>query len=163
MPLRTALQDSRLIAALLTTAEHEARALGDVEPAAEHLLLAAVLVDDPSAREALTLLAATLDAGAVRTAIEAVHAASLAAVGVETPELDVAMPTARGVYRSEVSAQEVFQRARVLSRHSRTGLRSAHVLLAAAERERGTVARVLEHLGLEREAVVAAATAAVPA
>ena len=77
MPLRTALQDTRLIAALLTTAEQEARALGDAEPGAEHLLLAALLVNDPSAREALATLAA-VDAAAVRSAIVAVHSASLA-------------------------------------------------------------------------------------
>jgi ATP-dependent Clp protease ATP-binding subunit ClpA len=159
MPLRTALADSRLIAALLTTAEAEARALGDPEPAAEHLLLAALLIEDPSAREALSSVAPTVDAAAVRTAIGAVHAASLTAVGISTPELDTPLRPARGIYRSEVSAQEVFQRARVLSRHSRKGLLAAHVLLAAAEREHGTVARVLDHLGLERAAVTEAAAA----
>lgn len=154
MPLRTALQDTRLIAALLTTAEQEARALGDAEPGAEHLLLAALLVNDPSAREALATLAA-VDAAAVRSAIVAVHSDSLA-------DLDPALPPASGAYRSEVSAQEVFQRARILSRRSRSGLRSAHVLRAAAERERGTVARLLASLALERDAVLAAAAAAVP-
>jgi len=160
MSLRTAAHDTRLIAALLTTAEAEARALGDPEPAAEHLLLAALLVDDPSAREALDTLGA-VDAAAVRLAITAVHAASLAAVGVTAPDLDPALPAAGGIYRSEPSAQEVFQRARVLSRGSRSGLRSAHVLAAAVEREHGTVPRVLAHLGLDRGAALRAATAAV--
>ncbi len=162
MSLRTATHDTRLIAALLTLAETEARALGDAEPGAEHLLLAALLVDDPTARDALATQGA-VDADAVRTAIAAVHAASLTAVGVTAPDLEAALPAASGIYRSEVSAQEVFQRARVLSRGSRSGLRSAHVLAAAAERERGTVARVLEHLGVDRAAALAAATAAVPA
>jgi len=161
MPLRTALQDTRLIAALLTTAEQEARALGDAEPGAEHLLLAALLVNDPSAREALATLGA-VDAAAVRSAIVAVHSDSLADLGVAAPQLDPALPPASGAYRSEVSAQEVFQRARILSRRSRSGLRSAHVLRAAAERERGTVARLLASLALERDAVLAAAAAAVP-
>ena len=160
VPLRTALQDTRLIAALLTTAEQEARAVGDAEPGAEHLLVAALLVDDPSAHEALGSISATVDAAAVRAAIVAVHAASLDAVGVTSPDLDAALPPGQGVYRSEVSAQEVFQRARALSRRSRTGLRSAHVLLATAERERGTVARVLEHLALDRADVAAAAVPA---
>lgn len=161
MSLRTAVADTRLIAALLTTAETEARALGDAEPGAEHLLLAALLVDDPSARDVLRQVAETVDAAAVRSAIGAVHAASLATVGVTAPDLDGALPPATGIYRSEVSAQEVFQRARVLSRGSRAGLLSAHVLLAAAEREHGTVARVLDHLGIDRAALVAAARAAV--
>ncbi len=173
MPLHTALADTRLIAALLTAAEAEARALGDAEPGAEHLLLASLLVDDSSGRDALTRAAAAsspagaaadraaLDATAVRTAIGAVHAASLTSVGVVAPELDSALPPARGVYRSEVSAQEVFQRARVLARRSPSGLRSAHIVLAAAEREHGTVARVLEHLSVDRAALVSAATAEV--
>lgn len=161
MSLRTAVADTRLIAALLTTAEAEARALGDPEPGAEHLLLAALLVDDPSARDALHQVAETVDAAALRSAIGAVHAASLTAVGVTTPDLDGALPPASGLYRSEVSAQEVFQRARVLSRGSRAGLLSAHVLLAAAERDHGTVARVLDHLSIDRAALIAAAQAAV--
>ena len=57
MSLRTAVADARLIAALLTTAETEARALGDAEPGAEHLLLAALLVDDPSARDTVRQVA----------------------------------------------------------------------------------------------------------
>lgn len=152
MPLRTARADMRLIADLLTTAEAEARALGDPEPAAEHLLLAALLVDDTSARDALGI-----DAVAVRAAIVVVHADSLTAIGVTAPELDAALPPARGVYRSEVSTQEVFQRARKLARRSPSGLRSAHVLLAVAEREHGTVARVFARLGLQRASVAEAA------
>jgi len=169
VPLRTALHDTRLIAALLSTAETEARGLGDAEPGAEHLLLAALVVEDASARDALGKAAASsaagtgagVDATAFRTAIGAVHAASLASVGVTAPELDTTLPPAGGIYRSEVSTQEVFQRARVLARRSPTGLRSAHVLLAAAEREHGTVARVLAHLGVDRVALVDAATQAV--
>lgn len=161
MSLRTAVADTRLIASVLTTAETEARALSDAEPGAEHLMLAALLVDDPSARDAVRQVAETVDAAAVRSAIDAVHAASLAAVGVTAPDLEGSLPPATGIYRSEVSAQEVFQRARVLSRGSRAGLLSAHVLLAAAERDHGTVARVLSHLGVDRAALVAGARAAV--
>lgn len=162
MSLRTALSDTRLISALLTTAESEARAIADPEPGAEHLLLAALLVDDPSGRDALARVAemsssAPVDASAVRRAIGAVHAASLASIGVAAPPPGRALAPAGGVYRSDASAQEVFQRARVLSRGSRTGLRSAHVLGAAAERDHGTVARVLEHLGVDRAALVEAA------
>jgi len=168
MPLRTALADTRLIASLLTIAETEARTLGEPEPGAEHLLLAALLVEDPSAQEALNRANAAksgsptaVDAPAVRAAIGAVHAASLASIGVIAPDASEPLPPAAGLYRSEVSAQEVFQRARVLAKRSPLGLLSAHVLLAAAERERGTVARVLENLGINRVALLDAATARV--
>lgn len=152
MPLRTARHDIALISALLTTAENEARALGDAEPGAEHLLLAALLVDDPSARDALNV-----DAATVRDAIGAVHAEALAAVSITVDAQAQPLPPSRGAYRSEVSTQEVFQQARRLARRSPTGLRSAHVLLAVAEREHGTTARVLQRLGLERASVVDAA------
>ena len=156
MPLRTARHDIALIAELLTTAENEARALGDPQPGAEHLLLAAALVDDPSARDALGV-----DGAAVREAIIAVHAEALAAVSITTNEQAAPLPPARGVYRSEVSTQEVFQRARRLARRSPTGLRAAHVLIAVAERQHGTAARVLQRLGLEPASVIDDATAAV--
>ncbi len=162
MPLRTARHDIALIAALLTTAENEARALGDPEPGAEHLLVAALLVDDPSARDALEVVpssrdAPSVDAAAVRAAIDAVHAEALAAVSITVDEQPQPLPPSRGVYRSEVSTQEVFQQARQLARRSPTGLRSAHVLLAVAEREHGTAARVLQRPGLERASVIDAA------
>lgn len=152
MPLRTARHDIALISALLTTAESEARALGDAEPGAEHLLLAALLVDDPSARDALTV-----DATVVRDTIGAVHAEALAAVSIAVDEQAKPLPPSRGVYRSEVSTREVFQQARRLARRSPSGLRSAHVLLAVAEREHGTAARVLTRLGRERASVIDAA------
>ncbi len=152
MPLRTARADVAFIAALLTTAEHEARGLGDPEPGAEHLLLASLLVDDSSAREALGV-----SADAVREAIRAVHAEALASISVAADDLTSPLPPARGVYRSEASARDVFQRARTLARRSPTGLRSAHVLLATAEREHGTAARVLRQVGVDRAAVIDAA------
>lgn len=161
MSLRTAVADTRLIATLLTTAETEALALGDAEPGAEHLLLAALLVDEPSARDVVRQVADSVDAAALRSAIGTVHAASLAAIGVAAPDLEAALPPSRGVYRSEVSAQEVFQRARALSRGSKAGLLAAHVLLAAAEREHGTTSRVLDFLGIDRARLVVAAQAAV--
>ena len=151
MTLRTARHDVHLIADLLTTAEAEARALGDAQPGAEHLLLAALLVGDSSARDALAL-----DAATVREAITATHSDALASVEITTDASGSPLPPARGVYRSEVSTQEVFQRARRLSRRSSSGLRSAHVLLAVAEREHGTAARVLQRLGLERASVIEA-------
>jgi hypothetical protein len=60
------------IAALMTGAEHEAAALGDDEPGAEHLLLAAAALDD-----SIAPLGVTPDA--VRAAIVAVHARALGA------------------------------------------------------------------------------------
>lgn len=152
MPLRTALSDVRLISDLLTTAEREAHAMGDSEASAEHLLIAAVSLPDTSA-----LLALGHDANAVREALVGVHSESLASVGIAQPhDLDAQAPAPR-LYASSATAQSVFQRARILAKKSPTGLRTAHVLIAAAEQQHGTVARVFAHLGADVDAVVARA------
>lgn len=153
MPLKTARHDIRLIADLLTRAESEALAIGDPQPGAEHLLIASLLLDDDSARSALGR-----DVAAVRDALTAVHATALAAAAVVDASAPSALPPARGLYRSEVSTRDVFARAKALARRSPSGLRAAHVLCAIAEREHGTAARVLEQLGIDRGALIAAAT-----
>ena len=142
-----AIQEIRTINALLTEAERQALALGDEAPAAEHLVLAALLLDDDSARVALGV-----DASRFREALVAVHAGALESIGVAIGDGELPSAQAKpGVYRSEVSAQEVFQRARVLAKQDRPrGLRTVHVVRAAAEREHGTVARVLSALGVDR-------------
>jgi ATP-dependent Clp protease ATP-binding subunit ClpA len=154
VPLRTARHDIQLIADLLTRAESEALALGDPEPGAEHLLVAALMLDDDSARTALGV-----DAPAARDALRTVHATALAAADVIDSSTPSTLPPAQGLYRSRVSMQEVFQRAKSLAHRSPTGLRAAHVLIAIAEREHGTAARVLDQLGIDRGALIAAATA----
>lgn len=59
-------------------------------------------------------------------------------------------PTGTGVYRAEPSAQELFAAAGALARVARQRLRGAHVVLAAVDLERGTLARVLDRLGVDR-------------
>jgi len=144
-----AIQDIRTINALLTEAEQQALALGESKPAAEHLVLAALLLDEGSARALLGV-----DADKFRAALVSTHAAALASLGMPAPG---ALPPAtanKGVYRSEQSAQDVFQRARVLAKQDRPrGLKGSHIVRAAAEREHGTVARVLATLGIDREAI----------
>ncbi|HMR13922.1 MAG TPA: Clp protease N-terminal domain-containing protein [Arachnia sp.] len=141
-----AVQDIRTIKALLTEAEQQALALGESKPAAEHLVLAALLLDEGSAR---TLLG--VDADQFRAALVSTHAAALASLGM--PSAQSALPPAtanKGVYRSEQSSQDVFQRARVLAKQDRPrGLKGSHIVRAAAEREHGTVARVLATLGID--------------
>lgn len=145
-----AIRDIRTIKVLLTEAERQALALGDAVPGAEHLVLAALMLEDDSARALLGV-----DAPRFRDALVEMHAAALGAVGVSTAEEGLSPAPARpGVYRSDVSAQEVFQRARVLAKQDRRGgLTGAHIVRAAAEREHGTVPRVLAALGIDREAL----------
>lgn len=155
----TRIDDVRLISELLTTAEREARATGDEQPGAEHLLLAASVAGDDSARIALSRWDAAPDR--IRAAIEAVHAQALAPLGVAgLPGAPIVAPPT-GVYRSDANAQRVFTRAGELARKRRPkGLRTAHILLAVAELEEGTAPRVLRELGISPEALTEAANAA---
>ncbi|MBK7822012.1 MAG: Clp protease [Tessaracoccus sp.] len=141
------IHDIRTINALLTEAERQALSLGDSAPGAEHLVLAALMLDEGSARDLLGI-----NDTRFRDALVATHAAALEKVGISVPAEGLSpAPAKPGVYRSEASAQEVFQRAKVLAKQDRGGLKGAHIIRAAAEREHGTVARVLKHLGIDRE------------
>lgn len=146
--------------ALLPAAERLAHAQGEAEPAAEHLLLAALDLPDGAARRAIAAVGA--DPDQLAPAIAATHAEALAAVGVvvDVEALDAAVPPAaepRGAYRSTASAQQLFQRATALATSAKQPLRSAHVLLAATELEHGVVPRSLARLGVSRAALAAAA------
>ena len=145
------IDDVRTIASLLNEAERQAVALGESEPQAEHLVFAALLLEDDSARGLLGV-----DAEQFREALVRTHAAALESVGIEPGGADLPPTTAgAGVYRSGQSAQEVFQRARVLANQDRPrGLKGSHIVRAAAEREHGTVARILATLGIDREALL---------
>jgi ATP-dependent Clp protease ATP-binding subunit ClpA len=154
-----ALRDMRTIKVLLTEAERIARDLGDDEPGAEHLLLSAIGLPDGAAARALGRF--DIDAARLRSAIEREHADALAAIGIDAvtvgrqggrapaPPVE---PRSR-LYRSSPSAQEVFQTAGAMARSARQRLSSAHVVLAAADVELGTLARVLDALGVERAAL----------
>ena len=132
-----------------------------------HLLLAALALPDDSGRQALGVFGRTADA--VRTAIGEVHAEALRSVGVEaTPNgrvdstaEEAPAETPRGPYRSAGSLQVAFQRAVALSkRDGAGGLRAAHIVAAVAEPEHGTTARVLKRLGIDRAALIEAASSA---
>lgn len=61
---------------------------------------------------------------------------------------------ARGILRSTPPAQEVFQDAVALSKSTKPSvLKGAHVVAAACQLERGTFARALAALGIDREAL----------
>lgn len=141
------IRDVRTIKTLLTEAERQAHALGDSAPGAEHLVLAALMLEEGSARELLGV-----DADRFRDALAATHAAALESIGIQTERALHPAPAQSGPYRSEVSAQQVFQRARLLAKQDRPrGLTGAHVVRAAAEQDHGTVRRVLDALGIDRD------------
>ena len=149
------LDDMRTIKQLLTDAERIAREMGETEPAAEHLLLSSIGLPDGSAGRALG--SQGVDADAIRAALHEEQADALVAAGIPRDEADVmAEPAPLGaagtpkLYVAGPSAQEVFQEAGRLARSSKQRLAGAHVVVAVAALERGTMPRVLDRLGVDR-------------
>lgn len=150
-----ALNDMRTIKQLLTDAERIAREMGEEEPAAEHLLLAAMVLPDGSAERALGKMG--VDAERLRAALVEEQADALVSVGVPRETADrFAAPEPLGpggapiLYGARPSAREAFRSAGDLARSAKQRLAGAHVVAAVATIERGTVARVLERLGVDR-------------
>jgi len=158
------LDDMRTIKQLLTDAERIARELGEEEPGAEHLLLSAIGLPDGSAGGALGTLG--VDGERLRAALREEQADALVTAGVprDTAET-LTEPAPLGpagtplLYAAGPSAREVFQEAGKLARSAKQRLVGAHVVLAAAELERGTLPRVLDRLGVDRGRLADAARA----
>jgi ATP-dependent Clp protease ATP-binding subunit ClpA len=158
------LDDMRTIKQVLTDAERISREMGQEEPAAEHLLLSAMSLPEGSASRALVRLG--VDADRIRAALRDEQADALVAAGMpreRAEELADPRPLGRGaaptVYRARPSGREVFQDAGTLARSSKQRLAGAHVVAAVARLERGTMPRVLERLGVNREQLAEAARA----
>jgi ATP-dependent Clp protease ATP-binding subunit ClpA len=159
---KAAMNDMRTIKQLLTDAERIARELGDEEPGAEHLLLAAIDLPDGSAARALD--AVGVDANGIRGALLAEQADALVAVGVPRQRAEaMAVPTPLGpagapiLYGAGPSAREAFAKAGDRARSAKQRLAGAHVVAAVAAMDHGTAARILDRLGVDPEALVAAA------
>lgn len=159
MKLPRAIQDMRTIKTLLTAAEAEAQRAGDSLPGPEHLLLAAFDLPDGTARQAFERAGA--DPAGFRAAVDAAHRQALQDIGVQVAGASGPLPEAAppgGLYRLTAPGQEVFQAAVQLAKDGRRSpLRGAHVVAAVGGQERGTVARALQNLGVDRGALTAAA------
>jgi ATP-dependent Clp protease ATP-binding subunit ClpA len=159
MRLGKRFRDMRTIRTLLEGAEAEAGRAGESVPGAEHLLLAALDLPDGTARRAFERVGA--DPSALRQAIEEQHVEALRAVGIHADAgaegaVSIARHT-KGVYRSSGSAQSAFQAAGKLARETRSQLVGAHVVLAIAGMEHGTAIRAVRSLGIDIDALAAAA------
>lgn len=159
---KRALDDMRTIKQLLTDAERISRDLGVAEPGAEHMLLSAIGLPDGTAARALGRVG--LDEDRIRAAMVAEQADALVAVGVPRDHAEaLAVPTPLGdadkplLYGAGPTARDVFKTAGDLARGAKQRLAGAHVVLAVAGVERGTVARVLDRLGVDRGQLAEAA------
>jgi len=144
--LPNAVRNIQTLSALLRAAEADAAAAGEELPGAEHLLPAALDLEDGTARRAFAAVGA--DPARLRDAIAAQHSEALRAIGIDPPPDTVLAPPAgdppapRRAYRATPSGQAAFHRAIDLQKRTRgSRLLGAHVVTAVAEMEHGTVLR----------------------
>lgn len=159
--LRARLDSMTTIRRLLEEAERIAAGRGAPRPSAEHLVLAALDLPDGTAHRAFARLGRSPDEFAA--ALDRQEADDLRPVGVEAPHdtIGAQLPppgAPAGVYRSEPSAQQLFQLAGADARRHGGVLTGAHLLRAAADLEHGVVARTLRRIGIDRGDLREAAT-----
>jgi ATP-dependent Clp protease ATP-binding subunit ClpA len=161
MKIKNPIKDMRTIKEILMSAEEAARRAGESQPGAEHLLLAALEHPEGSARRAFERAGA--DPDAFGPAVAAQHVEALRALGIEPPPEETLAPPPETKpsrwYRANASLQYAFKRAGELARDDGTWLKGAHVVVAVAGMEHGSAARALRDMGVDREALAAAAAA----
>ncbi|MFM8898617.1 MAG: Clp protease N-terminal domain-containing protein [Burkholderiales bacterium] len=161
-------QDARTIKVLLTAAEKHANKAGHKQPAAEHLVLAALDLPDGTARRTFERL--QRDPMLFQSAIEQQYQDALRQVGVELStatnldELATPIPPTNGLFRAQPSAQALMQElANEVMRNSHAAdstmpLVGAHVLLSDTAAQFGVVARALQTMGIDRTSLAKAAS-----
>ncbi len=164
--LKTRATAMKTIAALLTQAEEIARSGGAERPAAEHLVIAALQLPDGTAARTLERLGSS--AADFSAELAAQEADDLERIGVhaDSDRIDSELPQPSepgGVYRTEPSAQQLFQAAGDDARQGGGVLVGAHVLRAAAALEHGPTARAFRRMGIDRTELHAAASAEIQA
>ena len=133
---------------LLTEAERVANRTGDAVVAPEHVLVAAA--NHPDGAAARVLRGLGVDPGSVEPAVVGVHEDALASVGIHARDAEPA-PQSRGLFRGSDAVGEFLRRVQAAAKaHDADVLSSAHVLIAATDVERGTIARTIDRLGLDR-------------
>jgi ATP-dependent Clp protease ATP-binding subunit ClpA len=151
--LRSARADLATMNALFSLAERIGRDDGIDQPGAEHLLLAALDLDDGIAKTVMNTF--QVDPAELRAAIVGQHEEALRTIGVIADDnaIAAALPAGgqpRGPYRAQGSLQTAFQLAVAIAKRDKAPLNSGYLLLAITDADHGSVARSLEHLGVDR-------------
>jgi deferrochelatase/peroxidase EfeB len=152
-------QDTRTIMALSLDAERRALQAGQQHPGAEHYALAALDLEDGSARRVFQRIGA--DPEAYRAALADRHAAALSTLGIDAEPLQQAAPPAPAkagaLFDAQPSGQALMQSLTELRRRLPAPLCGAHVLLAAAAMTHSAAGRALKAIDIEPQALSRAA------
>lgn len=157
--LKQRFRDVQTIKALCQGAERYANTDGQLEPGAEHFILAALELPDGTAKMAFKRIDA--DPSRFSLAVAQQYSDALGNVGVHIPEAPVVARTSeKRLYRASASGQALFQMLADIQKSTSDGpLFSAHVLIAASAAQYGVVPRALRCMGINPETLAAAARA----
>jgi hypothetical protein len=160
-------QDIKTMSVLFPAAEAAARADGLDVAGAEYLLVAALDLEDGSARRAFERVGA--DPDDFPAAIRGQHDAALqqaGMVGIDDTALDQHLPEPTqpiGPTRTAPSAHQMFRSVVKAVRRDASQLYSAYFVLAATETNYGTTIRAIRHLGIDPADLAEAARAEIEA
>ena len=157
---RSRIEDIRIMNQLFPATDAIAEADGGATARAEHLLIATFDLDTGSARRAFKRVGA--DPDRFRRAIREQHADAVRAVGMRPMNddmLDRHIPPPAGdrLHHGSPSSHDLFRSVVKLVRSERSQLYGAYFVLVAAQTERGTTARALQHMNVDPTELAAAA------
>lgn len=163
--LQQRLRDTKTLASICAEAERIANAEGQAEAGAEHFVLAALELEDGTARRAFERVGA--DPAGFRHAIDRQYADALAAVGLQrTAAFDarlaqVPVPLGQGLYKAKPSVSVLIRRLTdpEALQVPANPLLGAHVVLAAARAEQSTAVRAMRAMGVDPSDLASAASA----
>jgi ATP-dependent Clp protease ATP-binding subunit ClpA len=150
--------DTRTIMALSMDAERRALQAGQQHPGAEHYTLAALDLEDGSARRVFERIG--VDPEAYRVALAERHASALSTLGIDAASLGSHEPPpaeATALFDAQPSGQTLMQSLPELQRRLPAPLCGAHVLLAAAAMTHSAAGRALKAVNIEPQTLGRAA------
>ena len=160
--LKLRIRDMGTVKALCLGADRHAQQSGEDRPGAEHFLLSAIDLQDGTARRAFERLGA--DPAALRTAISSQYDAALRSIGLDPDGVRAddndpgLVPSNRKIYDAQPSAQAVMKELAARKAEDKdTPLVGAHVVAVVASMKLGVAARALRAMGVDPEALCAAA------
>lgn len=161
--LKLRIRDMGTIKTLCLGAERHAQQNGEELPGAEHFLLSAIDLQDGTARRAFEHLGA--DPAALRKAISAQYDAALRGIGLDPGGVPTynndpePVQSNRKIYDAQPSGQAVMKElARRKAEDKDNPLVGAHVVAVVASMKLGVAARALRAMGVDPEALCAAAS-----
>ncbi|MYM28439.1 peptidase [Duganella sp. CY15W] len=156
-------KDTRTIMALSLDAEKRALQEGHKHPGAEHYTLAALDLEDGSARRVFARIGVNPEA--YRAALASRHGDALSAMGLDgaaaaTPNAEAPLPVPpSALFDAQPSGQSLMRRLPELQQRLPAPLCGAHVLLAAASMAHSAAGRAFKAAGIDLNVLSSAAEA----